>query len=141
MYGIDPNASTNDISYSFHSTQLFSDNMTLTGHKFTPIAAAVWIFVSTTKSLVLYCATFEYAELSGISFLIDYTHVTEQFQVRDQADDIADSCLKRVNACAGDHMVRHIHENIDCCAALFLEKPIANAARKVSFAEIASQVM
>ena len=70
MYGIDPNASANDISYSFHSSQLFSDNMTHTGHKFTPIAeAAVWIIVSTTKSLVLYCATFEYAELTGTSFL------------------------------------------------------------------------
>jgi hypothetical protein len=142
MYGIDPNATANDISYSFYSSQHFSDNMTLTGHKFTPIAeAAVWIIVSTTKSLELYCATFEYAELTGMSFLIDYTHVAEQVQVGDQADDIADSCLKRVKACAGDHMVRHHHENKDSCAALFLEKPIANAAHNVSFAEIASQVI
>ena len=67
--------------------------------------------------------------------------MTEQFQVGDQADDIADLCLKRVKACAGDHMVRHHHEDIDSCAALFLEKQIANAARKVSCTEIASQVM
>jgi hypothetical protein len=32
-------------------------------------------------------------------------------------------------------------KNIDSCAALFLEKTIAKAARKVSFAEIASQII